>query len=98
LAGRGRNTARSNLHSDYTPAESQITDRVVELAEKKNIPPAQLALAWVMTKAVVSSPIIGAGKESHLIDAIQSLDVKLSEEDIKYLEEPYVPRVPVGHI
>jgi aryl-alcohol dehydrogenase-like predicted oxidoreductase len=97
LAGKNRGTTREENQSAYSEAESAITDRVAELAEKKKIPAAQIALAWVLTKDVVSSPIIGAGKESHLIDGIQALSVDLTEDDIKYLEEPYVPRVPVGH-
>jgi aryl-alcohol dehydrogenase-like predicted oxidoreductase len=88
LAGKNRGTTREENQSAYSEAES---------AEKKKIPAAQIALAWVLTKDVVSSPIIGAGKESHLIDGIQALSVDLTEDDIKYLEEPYVPRVPVGH-
>ncbi|KAJ2956293.1 hypothetical protein NQZ79_g7844 [Umbelopsis isabellina] len=97
LAGKNRGTTRSENQPEYSAAESEITDRVIELAKKKNVPAAQLALAWVLTKDVVSSPIIGAGKESHLIDGIQALSVELTEEEIKHLEEPYVPRVPVGH-
>lgn len=97
LAGKDRGTERSKMRPGYTEEESVITDRVIELAAQKNVPAAQVALAWVLAKDVVSSPIIGAGKEKHLIDAIQALSVELTEKEIKYLEEPYVPRVPVGH-
>ncbi|CAM0135667.1 unnamed protein product [Umbelopsis sp. WA50703] len=97
LAGKNRGTTREGPQGEYSPAESAITDRVVELAKKKNVPAAQIAIAWVLTKDVVSSPIIGAGKESHLIDGIQALSVDLTNDEIKYLEEPYVPRKPVGH-
>jgi aryl-alcohol dehydrogenase (NADP+) len=97
LAGKDRDTDRSKMRPGYTDEESVITDRVVELAAKKNVPAAQLALAWVLSKDVVSSPIIGCRKESHLEDAIKALEVKLTDEDTAYLEEPYKPRVPVGH-
>lgn len=97
LAGKDRGTERSKMRPGYTAEESIITDRVAELAEKKGVPAAQLALAWVLSKEIVSSPIVGIRKDSHLEDAIRSLEVKLSEEDVKYLEEPYKPRTPVGH-
>jgi aryl-alcohol dehydrogenase-like predicted oxidoreductase len=96
LAGKDRGTARGKNHQ-YTEEESVIADRVAEIAEKKNVSAAQVAIAWVLAKDVVNSPIIGAGKESHLVDAIQSLSVKLDEDEIKYLEEPYRPCNPYGH-
>jgi 1-deoxyxylulose-5-phosphate synthase len=98
LAGKNRGTSREKMTQPYTDAETEITDRVAEIAKRKNVPPAQVALAWVLAKSVVSSPIIGAGKESHLIDGIQALSVKLDDDEIKQLEEPYVPRVPQGHV
>ncbi|KAI8579745.1 hypothetical protein K450DRAFT_240131 [Umbelopsis ramanniana AG] len=98
LAGKNRGTTREKTTQPYTEAETEISDRVAEIAKKKNVPPAQVAIAWVLAKSVVSSPIIGAGKESHLIDGIQALSVKLDDDEIKHLEEPYVPRVPQGHV
>jgi aryl-alcohol dehydrogenase-like predicted oxidoreductase len=97
LAGKNRGTSREDSQPEYSAAESEITDRVVELAAKKNVPAAQLALAWVLSKDVVSSPIVGCRKESQLEDAIKALEVKLTDEDTAYFEEPYVPRVPQGH-
>ena len=97
LAGKNRDTERSKLRPDYNEQEDAITDRVVELAEKKGVPAAQLALAWVLSKDVVCSPIIGCRKESHLEDAIKALDVKITDEEAKSLEELYQPRTPVGH-
>jgi aryl-alcohol dehydrogenase-like predicted oxidoreductase len=49
-------------------------------------------LAWVFSKPFVTSPILGIGKEEHLYDLVNALDVKLTEEDIAYLEQPYIPR------
>ncbi|GAB5589516.1 hypothetical protein Unana1_04416 [Umbelopsis nana] len=97
LAGKNRGTSRESTQAEFTAAESEIVDRVVDLAKKKDVPPAQLALAWVLSKDVVSSPIIGARTENHLYDGIQALSIQLTEDDIKLLEEPYVPRVPEGH-
>jgi len=69
-----------------------VIDRVVELAAKKGVTPAQLALAWNLSKPYVTAPLIGVTKLSHLEDAITALKIKLTEEDIKYLEEIYTPK------
>ncbi|KAF9161465.1 hypothetical protein DFQ26_004514 [Actinomortierella ambigua] len=97
LAGRNRNTKRTEAEPWHgTPpvkdASEIIIDRVVEVAEKKGINPAQVALAWLLSKPYVTAPIVGIGKEEHLKDAVGALSVKLTEDEIKYLEEPYVPR------
>lgn len=77
--------------------DMQIIQRVYELAKRYNVKMQQIALAWHWAKGV-ASPIIGSTKVSHLEDAIGALDVKLTEEDIAYLEEPYVPHRIVGAI
>jgi 1-deoxyxylulose-5-phosphate synthase len=68
-----------------------IVDRVGELAAKREVSPAQIALAWVSRHPVVSSPIVGATKAKHLEDAIASLDVELTDDEAEYLEAPYAP-------
>lgn len=73
-----------------------IIERVAELSEKYGINRAQIALAWVLQKEGVISPIVGATKESHIMDAIEALKIKLTPEDIIYLEETYVPHKVVG--
>ena len=83
---------------DKTEAEDmQIVKRVAELAEKYNCKMSQIAIAWQWAKGV-ASPIIGATKAGYLDDAVGALDVKLSDEDISYLEEMYVPHPIVGAI
>ena len=72
-------------------------ERVAELAEKHGVPRSQIALAWLLQKEPVTAPIIGATKISHLEDALGSLSVKLTPEEVSYLEEPYVPHQIVGH-
>ena len=57
-----------------------------------------MALAWVLSKPVITAPIVGATKLHHLDDAIASVDVKLSAEEIAALEEPYVPHAVVGFV
>lgn len=84
----------------YDRTEEQdikIVGRVHELALKYGVKMQQIALAWHWAKGV-ASPIIGSTKVSHLEDAIKALDVKLTPEDIEYLEEPYIPHRIVGAI
>lgn len=74
-----------------------IVDRVHELAEKHNVPMAEIALAWHWAKGV-TAPIIGATKASHLDSAVDAMKIKLTDDEIKYLEEPYVPHPIIGAI
>jgi aryl-alcohol dehydrogenase (NADP+) len=69
-----------------------IVERVAEVAERKGVPMAHLALAWVMLNPVVDSPIVGATKVSHITDAVDALEVVLTDEDRAELEELYTPR------
>ena len=79
------------LFSGAGEADRRVVERVAEVAEKRGVPRAQIALAWVAQKAVVTSPIVGASKPHHLDDAIAALSLQLSEEEISRLEEPYIP-------
>ncbi|MBC8187223.1 MAG: aldo/keto reductase [Proteobacteria bacterium] len=69
---------------------------VAEIAKERELPPAQIALAWMLAKPFVTAPIIGATKLSHLDDAISALDVVLSEQEIARLESPYAPHPVKG--
>ena len=77
---------------DESENEREIVGRVARLAEDRGIPMAQVALAWVLHKSVVTAPIIGARSVDHLTDAGDALAVDLSDEDIVFLEEAYIPR------
>ncbi len=77
--------------------DQQVVMRVAEIAEKHDVPRAHIALAWLLQKQPVTAPIVGATKISHLEDAVSALSVKLTPEDVIYLEEPYVPHGIVGH-
>lgn len=79
------------LFASVNDADHQIVDRLKEVAEKRGVPRAQIALAWVLQKPVVTAPIVGASKTHHLDDAVAALTLDLSREEIDYLEEPYVP-------
>ncbi len=81
----------------YRDSDWDVVDRVLEIAEARQIKPAQVSLAWVMAKPGVSSPIIGASKMYQLDEALGALDVKLTEDEIKRLEEPYEAHPVLGH-
>ena len=76
--------------------DKPIIERVHELSEKKKIPMGQISMAWLLSKKNVASPIVGVTKITHLMDAIKAVGIKLTEEEIKYLEEPYQPHNVVG--
>ena len=76
--------------------DQRIVERVAETAEKQGVPRVHIALAWMLQKEPVTAPIIGATKIAHLEDAIGALSVKLTMEEVAYLEEPYSPHRVVG--
>lgn len=88
---------QKNKYDGTGDADKIIVERVAEIAEKRGVPRIHIALAWLLHKEPVTSPIIGATKISHLEDAIGSLEVQLTSDEIAYLEEPYVPHPIVGH-
>jgi aryl-alcohol dehydrogenase-like predicted oxidoreductase len=81
----------------YQDADFTVVDRVVELGARMGCKPAQIALAWLLHKPGVDSPIIGATKMYQLEDAVAATMIQLSPEEIKYLEEPYIPHTVLGH-
>jgi aryl-alcohol dehydrogenase-like predicted oxidoreductase len=85
-------TARWVLPLDDKP----IADAVQSIAEQRGVPMAQVALAWVLHNPVVSAPIVGATKERHLADAVAALDLTLTDDDVRALEEHYTVRDPTG--
>ena len=76
----------------YRPEDFAIVDRVTELAKKRDLNNAQVALAWVLHQPGITAPIIGASKPGHLEDAMKALTVKLDEGELKFLSELYKPR------
>ena len=81
----------------YSEADFVVADRAVQLAARLGAKPTQVALAWLLAQPGVTAPIVGASKLSHLDDAIESLKLKLSAEDIAFVEEPYRPHRVLGH-
>jgi len=74
-----------------------IVQRVSELAEAQGLPMAQVAMAWMLSKPVVTAPIIGATKPYHLEDAVGALSLQLTPDEIRHLEEAYVPHPVLGY-
>ena len=81
----------------YRDSDFKVVERVTEIAEARGVKPAQVALAWVMAKPGVNSPIIGASKMYQLDDALGALHLKLTEDEMRRLEEPYEPHPVLGH-
>ena len=85
-----------SLYAQTEDADRRIVERVGEIAASRGVPRAQVALAWVLQKNVISAPIVGATKAQHLDDAVAALSLKLSEDEVKQLEELYVPHTVTG--
>ncbi len=81
----------------YRDDDYAVVDRVMEVAERHGVKPAQIALAWLLRKPGVVAPIIGASKMYQLEEAVAAVEVKLSDEDMHALEEPYLPHPVLGH-
>ena len=106
LAGnrkRGSRAATRREESDsyghglyYADADYDVADRVVNVARDRGVAPAQIALAWLLHKPGVTAPIVGATKLEQLDQSVAALSIRLSEDDIRRLEEPYVPHGVIG--
>jgi 1-deoxyxylulose-5-phosphate synthase len=97
-----RRTTRSDTDgfTDYLygqPTDFDVVERVAEVAAGRGVPPAQVALAWLLGKPGVTAPIIGATRPSHLADALAAEQLALTDEEAALLEEPYVPHPVLGH-
>src|ERR1700722_11974763 len=80
----------------YTDEDRPIVEAVMDIAEKRGVTPAQIALAWVLSKPVVNSPIIGATKAHHLSDAVAAGDLRLDDSEVVTLENRYRPHRVIG--
>ena len=80
----------------FQEADFKVVDAVLQLSQQRNIPAAEVALAWLLQQKGVSAPIIGTTKISHLESAVKSLDVELTDDECNYLQTPYVPHPVLG--
>jgi 1-deoxyxylulose-5-phosphate synthase len=94
----GRSDTDSFLDSLYGhPADFDVVDRAAEVAAARGVPPAQVALAWLLHKPGVTAPIVGATRPGHVEDALAAERLELTDQEILRLEEPYVAHPVLGH-
>jgi aryl-alcohol dehydrogenase-like predicted oxidoreductase len=84
------------LFEETLQSDRKVIEAVAAVAAQRNVPRAQIALAWVLGRSAVTSPIVGASKPGHLEDAVAALDLVLSKEEVEKLEAAYVPHAIVG--
>ncbi len=106
LAGnRGRDGQRHTVRAGsdpfgdtlYVESDFDVVDQLNDVAQGRGLAPAQVALAWLLHKPGVTAPIVGASKPGHLDDAVAAVDVTLTDDEIKLLEQPYRPHPISGH-
>src|SRR4051794_3118172 len=81
----------------YTESDDAVVQAVADVAKARDLPLAQVALAWMLHQEAISAPIVGATKPGHIEDAVAAVDVELSDSEIAALEAPYVPHPVLGH-
>jgi aryl-alcohol dehydrogenase-like predicted oxidoreductase len=103
LAGNRKTQTLRSKEDDYgkklytQEADDRVVDCVAEVAKTRGVPPAQVALAWLLGKSQVTAPIVGASKPHHLQDAVAAVGLKLTQEEIDKVESVYVPHPVLGH-
>ena len=90
-------TFGNRLFAGSMESDRKVVEQVAAIATAREVPRAQVALAWVAQKSVVTAPIVGASKPQHLDDALAALTLDLTESEIAQLEAPYVPHAVAGH-
>jgi len=80
----------------FRPEDFDVVERLEDVAKEKSVPPAQVAISWLLHKGV-TAPIVGPTKVEHVEEAVAAIDVKLNEDDMRRLEEPYKPHRVIGH-
>ena len=84
------------LYTKTAEADKAVVDAVAKVAGERGVAMAQVALAWLLTKPAITAPIVGATKVNHLEDAVAAVGLKLTDEEVKALEEPYVAHAVQG--
>jgi 1-deoxyxylulose-5-phosphate synthase len=86
----------SALYGQAVESDRRVADAVASVAKDRDVPRAQVALAWLLHKPAVTAPIVGVTRRQHLTDALAAVDLRLSEDELRRLEEHYVPHLPEG--
>ncbi len=94
---RGESDDYAREHPYFEGGGKEVNERVQELADEKDAKMAQIALSWLLNKEWVDAPIVGTTSIEHLEDAVEAVDISLSDSDIEWLEEPYEPVRVAGH-
>ena len=81
----------------FSESDFAVADRAAELAKRRGVTAAQIALAWMLHKPAITAPIVGASKLEHLDQLIAALEIRLDESEMKFLEELYQPHPVLGH-
>jgi aryl-alcohol dehydrogenase-like predicted oxidoreductase len=90
-----QSTARAQAGDGvHRPADFDVADAVCAVAARRELPPAQVAMAWLLGRPGVSAPIVGATRPGHILDAIGALEVELSADEVAQVESPYLLRMP----
>ena len=84
------------MYSRTEESDRKVVDRLGEVAGRRGVPRAQVALAWMLGKPIITAPIVGATKPHHLADAVAALSLRLGPEEITALEELYEPHPVLG--
>jgi aryl-alcohol dehydrogenase-like predicted oxidoreductase len=92
-----RNTTRAQADSAHRPADFDVADAVRAVAAERELPPARVALAWLLGRPGVTAPLIGATKLRHLDDALDAMAVRLTGAEVARLEAPYLPRLATSY-
>ena len=96
-AGTSRSGNDPLADAMYDETDSVVLDAVRGLANKRGVPAARIALAWLLSKPGVTAPVVGVTKPHHLDDAVAALELNLGADEIAQLEEPYRPHGVLGH-
>ena len=88
---QGKDEVLKSLYTTMESADREVAQRVTQIAERRGVPRAQVALAWLLAKPAVTAPIVGATNPHHLDDAVAAVDLALTAEEMTELEDGYVP-------
>ncbi|KAF7585477.1 hypothetical protein BBP40_010826, partial [Aspergillus hancockii] len=81
----------------FSEADRRINERVEEIAAARGVSMATVSVAWALSKPFITSPIVGMSKKERVDEAVRAIELKLSEEEIKSIDDLYKPKRVIGH-